>query len=77
MPARSACVNCSSAIRARTRGDRKLAPFAEAGTGNPPGFPELNIDRKIVDAAVAQLEAFREGALPNDDMTAVAVKITG
>ena len=24
------------------------------GTGNPPGFPELNIDSRIVDAAVAQ-----------------------
>jgi galactonate dehydratase len=32
------------------------------GTGNPPGFPELNIDRHIIDAAVAQLEAFRRGA---------------
>src|SRR6266849_2834432 len=27
------------------------------GTGNPPGFPELNIDRQIVDAVVTQLEA--------------------
>ena len=34
------------------------------GTGNPPGFPELNIDNAIVDAAVTQLEAFREGAGP-------------
>jgi L-alanine-DL-glutamate epimerase-like enolase superfamily enzyme len=34
------------------------------GTGNPPGFPELNVDRAIVDAAVAQLSAFREGAGP-------------
>jgi L-alanine-DL-glutamate epimerase-like enolase superfamily enzyme len=32
------------------------------GTGNPPGFPELNVDHHIVDAAVAQLEAFRRGA---------------
>src|SRR5260370_2856550 len=32
------------------------------GTGNPPGFPELNVDHRIVDAAVAQLEAFRRGA---------------
>src|SRR5215470_2213121 len=31
------------------------------GTGNPPGFPELNIDKKIVDAAYNQLSAFREG----------------
>lgn len=34
------------------------------GTGNPPGFPELNIDKAIVDAACAQLNAFREGAGP-------------
>jgi len=34
------------------------------GTGNPPGFPELNIDRDIVKAAVTQLEAFRRGAGP-------------
>lgn len=32
------------------------------GTGNPPGFPELNVDAAIVDAAVDQLSAFREGA---------------
>ena len=32
------------------------------GTGDPPGFPELNADPHIVDAAVAQLEAFRRGA---------------
>src|SRR5215475_3412508 len=32
------------------------------GTGNPPGFPELNVDHRIVDAVVAQLEAFRRGA---------------
>ncbi len=35
------------------------------GTGNPPGFPELNVDHRIVDAAVAQLEAFRRGAGPD------------
>jgi L-alanine-DL-glutamate epimerase-like enolase superfamily enzyme len=35
------------------------------GTGNPPGFPELNVDHHIVDAAVAQLEAFRRGAGPD------------
>ena len=35
------------------------------GTGNPPGFPELNVDKGIVDAAVAQLNAFREGAGPD------------
>ena len=32
------------------------------GTGNPPGFPELNVDSGIVAAAVDQLSAFREGA---------------
>jgi len=32
------------------------------GTGNPPGFPELNVDSAIVAAAVDQLSAFREGA---------------
>jgi len=31
------------------------------GTGNPPGFPELNVDQNIVAAAVDQLSAFREG----------------
>ena len=35
------------------------------GTGNPPGFPELNADRQIAAAAVAQLEAFRRGAGPD------------
>ncbi len=35
------------------------------GTNAAPGYPELNIDKKIVDAAVAQLEAFREGAGPD------------
>ena len=34
------------------------------GTGNPPGFPELNVDQHIVAAAVDQLSAFREGAGP-------------
>src|SRR6201984_1506569 len=35
------------------------------GTGNPPGFPELNADRHIAAAAVTQLEAFRRGAGPD------------
>src|SRR5262249_11219369 len=35
------------------------------GTATPPGFPELNVDPRIVDAAVAQLEAFRRGAGPD------------
>src|SRR5579863_4889103 len=30
------------------------------GTGNPPGFPELNIDKGVLDAAYTQLAAFRE-----------------
>lgn len=34
------------------------------GTGNPPGFPELNISKAVVDAACTQLAAFREGAGP-------------
>ncbi len=34
------------------------------GTGNPPGFPELNISKAVIDAAYAQLSAFREGAGP-------------
>lgn len=33
--------------------------------------------QKIVDAVVAAVEEWRAGAPPNDDMTAVAVKITG
>jgi serine phosphatase RsbU (regulator of sigma subunit) len=31
---------------------------------------------KVVDAIVDAVEAWRDGAPPNDDMTAVAVKIT-
>jgi galactonate dehydratase len=34
------------------------------GTNAAPGYPELNIDQRIVDAAVAQMEAFRRGAGP-------------
>jgi len=34
------------------------------GTNAAPGYPELNIDKKIVDAAYNQLAAFREGAGP-------------
>jgi serine phosphatase RsbU (regulator of sigma subunit) len=33
--------------------------------------------RAIVDEIFRSVEAFREGAPPNDDMTAVVVKITG
>ena len=44
------------------RFDRGKAYMYGPGTGNPPGFPELNVDHHIVDAAVAQLEAFRRGA---------------
>ena len=44
------------------RFDRDKPYMYGPGTGNPPGFPELNVDHRIVDAAVAQLEAFRRGA---------------
>src|SRR5438045_8782015 len=44
------------------RFDRDKPYMYGPGTGNPPGFPELNIDHRIVDAAVAKLEAFRRGA---------------
>src|SRR6516165_9726143 len=44
------------------RFDRDTPYMYGPGTGNPPGFPELNVDHRIVDAAVAQLEAFRRGA---------------
>src|SRR6201982_185050 len=44
------------------RFDRDKPYMYGPGTGNPPGFPELNVDNRIVDAAVAQLEAFRRGA---------------
>src|SRR5438128_1206896 len=44
------------------RFDQGKAYMYGPGTGNPPGFPELNVDHRIVDAAVAQLEAFRRGA---------------
>jgi galactonate dehydratase len=47
------------------RFDGGRAQMYGPGTGNPPGFPELNIDNQIVDAAVAQLSAFREGAGPD------------
>jgi serine phosphatase RsbU (regulator of sigma subunit) len=33
--------------------------------------------RAVVDAIFDAVETFREGFPPNDDMTAVAVKITG
>src|SRR3954453_20096333 len=46
------------------RFDGGKAQMYGPGTGNPPGFPELNIDNSIIDAAVAQLDAFREGAGP-------------
>ena len=35
------------------------------GTNAAPGYPELNIDSHIVEAAVKQLEAFRQGAGPH------------
>jgi galactonate dehydratase len=35
------------------------------GTNAAPGYPELNIDSRIVEAAVTQLEAFRRGAGPH------------
>lgn len=44
------------------RFDRGKPYMYGPGTGNPPGFPELNIDHRIAEAAVAQLEAFRRGA---------------
>src|SRR5690242_18784476 len=47
------------------RFDRGKPYMYGPGTGNPPGFPELNADHHIVDAAVAQLEAFRRGAGPD------------
>src|ERR1700687_1228809 len=47
------------------RFDGGKAQMYGPGTGNPPGFPELNVDHRIVDAAIAQLEAFRRGAGPD------------
>jgi L-alanine-DL-glutamate epimerase-like enolase superfamily enzyme len=44
------------------RFDGGKASMYGPGTGNPPGFPELNVDSSIVGAAVDQLSAFREGA---------------
>jgi galactonate dehydratase len=46
------------------RFDRDKPYMYGPGTGNPPGFPELNISKPVVDAAYAQLAAFREGAGP-------------
>ena len=47
------------------RFDRDKPYMYGPGTGSPPGFPELNIDSQIVEAAVKQLEAFRRGAGPH------------
>src|SRR5260370_20310718 len=44
------------------RFDRDKPYMYGPATGNPPGFPELNVDHHIVDATLAQLEAFRRGA---------------
>ncbi len=44
------------------RFDRDKPYIHGPGFNAAPGYPELNIDHKIVDAAVAQLEAFRRGA---------------
>jgi galactonate dehydratase len=44
------------------RFDGGKASMYGPGTGNPPGFPELNVDSSIAAAAVDQLSAFREGA---------------
>ncbi len=49
MPARSAWVNCNSAMRARTRGERYPAPFALAGTGRPPRCPLRRRSRLVED----------------------------
>ncbi len=46
------------------RFDRDKPYMYGPGTGNPPGFPELNIDKAIVGAAYTQLAAFRDGAGP-------------
>jgi len=46
------------------RFDGGKAQMYGPGTGNPPGFPELNADSAIAAAAVDQLSAFREGAGP-------------
>ncbi|HKS90116.1 MAG TPA: mandelate racemase/muconate lactonizing enzyme family protein, partial [Stellaceae bacterium] len=46
------------------RFDRDKPYMYHPGTGNPPGFPELNISKPVIDAAYAQLSAFREGAGP-------------
>jgi L-alanine-DL-glutamate epimerase-like enolase superfamily enzyme len=46
------------------RFDREKPYIHGPGTNAAPGYPELNIDKRIVDAAVAQLQAFREGAGP-------------
>jgi hypothetical protein len=44
------------------RFDRDKPYMYGPGPGNPPGFPELDVDHRIVHAVVAQLEAFRRGA---------------
>jgi galactonate dehydratase len=44
------------------RFDSGKAAMYGPGTGNQPGFPELNADSAIAAAAVDQLSAFREGA---------------
>jgi L-alanine-DL-glutamate epimerase-like enolase superfamily enzyme len=47
------------------RFDRDKPYMYHPGTGHSPGWPELNVSKAIVDAAAAQLAAFREGAGPD------------
>ncbi len=47
------------------RFDRDKPYMYGPGTNAAPGYPELNADRQIAAAAVAQLEAFRRGAGPD------------
>ena len=57
-------VNCNSAIRARTRGDKNPAPFAPAGTGNPYFTTDTTAALRAVEiGAEAILKAQNEGRL--------------
>ncbi|HEX9367489.1 MAG TPA: SpoIIE family protein phosphatase, partial [Vicinamibacterales bacterium] len=50
-------------------GSARLIEIVQQSRGQAP--------RALVDAIFDAVEIFREGATPNDDMTAVAVKIIG
>ena len=47
--------------------DRELIGYMP-GFNRPPGYPELNAERDVIDGLKAEMEAFREGAGPDIDL---------